>query len=201
MKSKKIQLWLHKHNKELSSWALVVVATIIMIGVFQQTAVFNKLTHIDEQLDTITYSPLVFDRSQNVLRVPPTFHLDEPVRVEAVFNNSDVQTVGFKGAVHWRLISPSNNLSEIFQFEFQSEVPPGCKEFHFDNIAPKEVKKITKEFFDKGENMVVWQILGDNTITYPQLGASVTFITEQFTYIPNAMPLPEHETIHTVSCD
>lgn len=201
MKKRAIQLWLHKHNKELSSWALVVVATIIMVGVFQQTEVFKRLTHIDQQLDTLSYSPLVFDRSQKVTRVPPTFHLDEPIQVEALFNNSDVQTVTFKGAVHWRLISPSNNLSEIFQFEFQGEVPPGCKEFHFDNKPPEEVKKITKEFFAKGADMVVWQILGDNTIVSPQEGAAVTFITEQFTYIPDERPLPNYKIVHTAKCE
>lgn len=168
----------------LNSTLLFLLAVIVLVGVF-----FNRKQ----------YYPLKFDSPQNVLREPPIFHLNEPVTVEATFLNYDTEVVTFGGAVHWQLIAPNTQLlpagSEVIQFEFTSTIDSGCREFRFENFPPKAVIDTTRRLFREGHGEVTWKLTGDNIILKPKPGASVRFEVEQFKYIPDNKPIPEHQEI------
>lgn len=186
---------------------MVHYSNAIKIGLIMAAVVVGLVTLIEIQrlgemntrkLDELvsTYAPLVFDQTQNVVREPPVFHLNEPVAVEADFKNTDSVPVSFTGAVHWRLVSPDRKV-EILQFEFNGTVPPGCKEFKFQNLPPAEVITLTQRLFKDGYDSVTWEIYGDNVIVSPQAGNTLAFHVEQFRYIPDDRPLPETRDIHT----
>lgn len=168
----------------LNNTMLFMLAVIIMVGIF--------VTFLNKH----NYYPLKFDTPQNVLREPSVFHLDEPVVVEATFLNEDSRVVTFGGAVHWQLISPNTELlpagTEVVQFQFTSSIAPGCREFRFENHPPKAVVDTTNRLFENGHTAVTWKLTGDNIILEPKPGSSVRFEVEQFDYIPNHLPLPDH---------
>lgn len=184
-----------RRYKEAFKVGGILASVVIGIYLIATTrAIVDQTAHkVDQIVDE--YSPLRFDQTQNVVREPPVFHLGDPVAVEADFKNTDSVPVQFSGAVHWRLISPDHNI-EVFQFEFNGDVEPGCKLFRFDNLPPPGVVETTNRLFSEGYDSVTWELFGDNVVTRPRPGAAVAFHVEQFRYIPNDRPLPQFQDVH-----
>jgi hypothetical protein len=146
-------------------------------------------------LNSLQPTYLNFTYLQPIKEEPPTFHLAEPIPVEALFYNSSPDPLSFTALVFW-----THGDKQILQFSFQHVLKPGCTELNFDNYPPTEVKEITQGLFAKGVKQVTWRIEGHNAVTKPYNGGLQPFRVEDATYVPDDQPLPERKTEDKLRC-
>lgn len=175
----------------------IMVFITAMALIFFSAQLYKLTKQSSEKLDQLTEYPLNFDTFQNVLREPPAFHLDEPVTVEARFNNLSPQKVKATAVVHWVLVDPQINDThiDIAQFGLFLDLKPGCTHQTFVNIPPAEVTALTRQLFTEGHQKVTWQLSGNNQIIVPEGGGSEGFSVEEFSYVPNSVSTDPHQDI------
>lgn len=173
--------------------ALIYIATGAILTLSVGAIVYATTRY----LSALKPDHLSFTYSQPITQQPAIFHVNDIVPVEALFYNSSDQNITFTAFVFWSMVEDGH---QILQLNFERTLAPGCTELHFENSAPQDVQKITKQHFDAGATEVKWRIEGHNSVTDPYAGGLQPFQVEEATFIPDDSPLPEAQIEDRLSC-